>query len=82
MHQISLPEAFGTRTLHGMLYNMAATQGAGDMTRVLKEIVKVPFLFSIGIRSPKQLKLIADETEYFVEWCEERLGVRPQILFA
>jgi hypothetical protein len=85
IHKLQLPQAFGTSTIHGVIYEIMERQGSTSKKEVLMDCMKsfltIPILFSLGFRTAKDLAFIAKETDKFVEWAQKTFDVTPNIMF-
>ncbi len=78
--RLTLPEAFGTATIHGMLYKMVETH-KNPMDSLAHIIGNTHLIVSIGFRDIKDLDFIVYEAKSFIEWCERNFGLKPHMDF-
>jgi len=77
---LTLPEAFGTNSLTGIIFGKILDNGANDREAIL-EVLKKKFVVQIGFRKWEQFVFIAEETKKFVKWAYEEFGVYVDLTF-
>lgn len=77
---LTLPEAFGTNTLSGIVFDKVLSNCPNNREAIVLAL-KQKFIVQLGFRKWEQLVFIAEETKKFVRWAHKEYGVYVDLTF-